>query len=117
MSKIPDFSESDQWIVRSTLAERYGSSPDIQLAETEMRLDRSHSELAPCPTLYWEVEGCHFVIAKVGDNRFRCQFFYRIHQMYGTGTETYDDLAECIVTLLQVQADHHAKEHKGENST
>jgi hypothetical protein len=26
--------------------------------------------------------------------------------MYGTGVEEYDDLSECAVTLLQVQADH-----------
>jgi hypothetical protein len=30
--------------------------------------------------------------------------------MYGTGTEEYDDLSECMVTLLQVQADHVASE-------
>jgi hypothetical protein len=28
--------------------------------------------------------------------------------MYGTGVEEYDDLSECVVTLLQVQADHAA---------
>jgi hypothetical protein len=28
--------------------------------------------------------------------------------MYGTGVEEYDDLSECAVTLLQVQADHKA---------
>ena len=115
MSKIPEFSDSDMWIVKSTLEERYGSAPEIQFAETEMRLDKSRTELVPCPTLYWEKEGCHFVIVKVGDNRFRCQFFYRVHQQYGTGTETYDDLTECIVTLLQVQADHHAKQRAEDN--
>jgi hypothetical protein len=26
--------------------------------------------------------------------------------MYGTGEEEYDDLSECMVTLLQVQADY-----------
>jgi hypothetical protein len=53
------------------------------------------------------------VVVKTGDRRYRCQFFYRIHQMYGTGIEEYDDLTECVVTLLQVQADHHAREHAG----
>ncbi len=38
----------------------------------------------------------------------RCQFFYRRRQMYGTGIPEYDDLAECVVSLLQVQADRHA---------
>ncbi|HHJ15451.1 MAG TPA: hypothetical protein ENJ80_02015 [Gammaproteobacteria bacterium] len=113
MSVIPDFTDSELWIIKSTLQERYGETPEVQLAETELRLDPSRTELAPCPTAYWEVNKCHFIICKTGDNRFRCQFFYRIHQMYGTGTETYDDLTECVVTLLQVQADYEAKQEAG----
>ena len=42
--------------------------------------------------------------------RYRCQFYYRVHQMYGTGEEEYDDLSECMVTLLQVQADYAASQ-------
>ena len=30
--------------------------------------------------------------------------------MYGTGEEEYDDLSECMVTLLQVQADYAASQ-------
>jgi hypothetical protein len=116
MSKIPDFSDSETWVVRSTLEERYGSVPEIQLAETELRLDKGSTQLEPCPTLYWEVDGCHFVICKTGDRNYRCQFFYRIHHMYGTGIPEYDDLAECIVSLLQVQADFQAKQQP-ENET
>ena len=109
MSGIPDFSDSELWIIQSTLEERYGDAPDIQLAETEMRLNRARTELIPCPTAYWEAGDCHFVVVKTGDRHYRCQFFYRVHQMYGTGIEQYDDLTECVVTLLQVQADHHAR--------
>jgi len=116
VSKIPDFSDSEMWIIKSTLEERYGEAPDIQQAESEMRLDRGSIELALCPTVYWETGGCHFVIAKAGDRHYRCQFFYRIHQMYGTGREDYDDLTECVVTLLQVQADHHRQEHAEGNT-
>jgi hypothetical protein len=35
--------------------------------------------------------------------------------MYGTGIEEYDDLSECVVSLLQVQADHRARERSGED--
>jgi hypothetical protein len=28
--------------------------------------------------------------------------------MYGPNVEVFDDLSECMVTLLQVQADHEA---------
>lgn len=110
MSGIPDFSDSELWIIKSTLEERYSAPIEIQLAETEMRLDKSKTELVPCPTVYWEADNCHFVVVKTGDRHYRCQFFYRIHQMYGTGIDDYDDLTECIVSLLQVQADHHATE-------
>ncbi len=112
MSRIPDYSDSELWLIRTTLEERYGAAPEIQLADTEMRLDRGSTELVPCPTAYWEADSCHFVIVKTGDRLYRCQFFYRIHQMFGTGIEEFDDLTECIVTLLQVQADHHVKEQK-----
>ena len=111
MGGIPDFSDTELWTIRSTLQERYGSAPEIQLAETEMRLDPAGIELAPCPAAYWEADNCHFVVAKTGDRRYRCQFFYGIHQMYGTGIDEFDDLTECAVTLLQVQADHHAQAH------
>ena len=109
MSRIPDYSESELWLIRTTLEERYSEAPEIQLADSEMRLERGRTELVPCPTAYWEVDNCHFVIVKTGDRHYRCQFFYRIHQMYGTGIEEFDDLTECIVTLLQVQADHQLK--------
>jgi len=73
-----------------------------------VRLDPYSSELTECPVAYWEHEGCHFVVIKTGDQSYRCQFYYRVHQMFGTGIEQYDDLSECVVTLLQVQADHAA---------
>jgi len=115
MSGIPDFSDSEMWIINATLAERYATPPDIQLAETEMRLDRGTTELVACPTAYWQADDCHFVVVKTGDRHYRCQFFYRIHQMYGTGVDEYDDLTECVVSLLQVQADHHAGEQSEGN--
>ena len=68
MSRIPDYSESELWLIRTTLEERYSKAPEIQLADTEMRLERSSTELVPCPTAYWEVDNCHFVIVKTGDS-------------------------------------------------
>ena len=116
MNRIPDFTDSELWIVRSTLQERYGDHPpELQLAETELRLDLTRTELTLCPAAYWEHGKCHFVIAKTGDKRYRCQFFYRVHQQYGTGRDEYDDLSQCVVTLLQVQADHEAKQRESES--
>jgi hypothetical protein len=112
MQSIPDFNESELWTVKTTLRERYGRDIDVELAETEVRLYRHTTDMVPCPTLYWTVDGCHFLVVKTGAERYRCQFFYRVHQMYGTGVEEYDNLAECVVTLLQVQADYLAKQQQ-----
>ena len=105
MSNIEDFTDSELWIIKTTLKERYGADIEIMLGDTELRLNPYGTELTPCPAAYWEQDGCHFIVCKTGDSRYRCQFYYRVHKMYGTGVEEYDDLSECMVTLLQVQAD------------
>ena len=111
MRSIPEFSESELWVVKSTLRERYGHDVEVELAATELRLNPSSSELTDCPAIYWFFDDCNFLIVKVGDERYRAQFFYRVHQQYGTGVDEFDNISDCVVTLLQVQADHHAAEH------
>ena len=111
MATIPDITETEQWIMRTTLRERYGHDLEIQLADAEVRLHASDRELTPCPVIFWQSEdGCHFVIFKVGERAYRCQFFYKPYKQMGTGLEQYDDLAECAVALLQAQADFVAEE-------
>ena len=77
MSAIADFTKSELWIINTTLEERYGKPVELQLADTELRLNPYETELS-------------------------------------TGEEEYDDLSECMVTLLQVQADHVASKDTGE---
>ena len=110
MASIPDFTKSELWIVEKTLEERYREPVVPESVEIELRLNPLSSVMTPCPALYWERGRAHFVIAKVGEQRYRCQFFYRVHQQYGTGIEEYEDLTECVVTLLQVQADYELKQ-------
>ncbi len=110
MPEIADITDSELWIIKTTLRERYGQDWEVQLADSEIRLSPSDRELTSCPILYWQADGCHFVVFKTGERRYRCQFFFRVHQQFGTGVHEYDDLTECLVSLLQVQADHAAKE-------
>jgi len=42
----------------------------------------------------------------IGESRYRCQFFYSEAEQYGTGKDEYDSLDNCVLTPLQVQADH-----------
>jgi len=106
MSNAPDITDSELWVVKATLNERYGKPVEVQLADVELRLDPAVPELTLCPAMVWKEQGAGFVISKVGDNRFRCQFFYSVREQYGTGKAEYDDLLECVVALLKLQADH-----------
>jgi hypothetical protein len=110
MPEISDITDTELWGIKTTLKERYGHEVEIQLADAEIRLRPADRELSGCPVVYWQADGCNFVVFKAGDRTYRCQFYFRGYQQYGTGRHEYDDLAECIVDLLQTQADYTAKE-------
>jgi hypothetical protein len=110
MAAIPDTTETELWVLKTTLKERYGREIELELGDAEIRLSPADRALTPCPVVHWTAEDCHFVVFKTGDRTYRCQFFYRLYQQYGTGRHEYDDLAECLVDLLQVQADYQARE-------
>lgn len=109
MSEVVEFTDAEIQVVRDTLRERFKQDKEIQLADTELRLNPDSSTMSMCPTLYWEHDGCHFVLCKLGRQRFFCQFFYGTNDQYGTGREEYDDILDCVTTLLRVQADHELK--------
>ncbi len=112
MSDVPDITETELWIIDTTLQERYGHKIDVHFEDSEIHLNPSDRDTTSCPTLYWQVDGCNFVIVKTGDNNYRCQFFYKPYKQLGTGISDYDNLTECVVSLLQVQADHAAGEKR-----
>jgi hypothetical protein len=103
---IPDFDDSERALVARLVAQRYGKPVAIELADSELRLDPASDTMTQCPTLYWQARGAQFVIWKTDERRYRCQFFYADADHYGTGRDEYDDLAQCTLTLLRVQADH-----------
>ena len=110
MDTIRDFTETEEWLVGTTLRERYGRDFELQLADAETRLNPADRDLSSCPVFVWEADGSDFVIFKTGERRYRCRFFYRGYQQYGTGIHEYDDLTECTVSLLQAQADYVAQQ-------
>lgn len=109
MSDPNDFTSEEIRAVELTLNERYGKPIKTELADVELRLDPAERELTSYPALYWEDNECHFVVCKIGKSKFYCQFYYRGYDQYGTGIREYDDLIDCVVTLLRVQADHQLK--------
>jgi hypothetical protein len=109
---ISDFSKEMQEYVSGLLQQRYGHEVELQLADSELQLNLLEEELTLCPTLFWIERGANFVVYKVGENLFRCQFFYSPAEQFGTGHDSYDDIEKCVVTLLQVQADHESQSTK-----
>ena len=108
MHNITDFSETELWTIQSATDERWGKGEvELHLADVEMSLHSDDRTLTSCPAVFWQVSECNFVVIKTGESRYRCQFFYNnsIEQL-GTGIKEFDELAHCVVTLLQVQADH-----------
>jgi len=107
--KIPDFNDTELWVIRQAVSERFRKQVDIQQADAELRLDPGDRELTLCPVVYWREDKAQFVIFKTGKKNYRNQFFYSVREQYGTGRDEYDDIGECVMTLLQVQADHAVK--------
>jgi hypothetical protein len=105
---ISEFSNSEWQLVSRILHERYGRPVEPQLADVDLQLDPASQALTTCPALYWKELGAEFILVKVDDQAYRCQFLYSAEEQFGTGRDTYDDLADCVTTLLRLQADHHA---------
>lgn len=103
---VPDITSTERWVVETAIKERWGAGAiELQVADSDIRLEPSDREMTPCPTLYWTDDVAHFVIFKVGDGLYRSQFFYSKREQYGTGRREYDDLAECVSLLLKMEAD------------
>jgi len=104
--KPADFTDIELKLVNQSLLERYGHAVAVQVADAEIQLGAEDDPLTECPTMYWQERGAHFVVFKVGDSRYMAQFFYSEATQFGTGKPSFDNLGDCVVTLLQVQSDH-----------
>ena len=115
MNPVPDIVGVERQVVESALEERYGKAVPTELADVELRLAPGDPQLSACPTLYWESRGAAFVLAKIAEGRWRAMFFYPAEprgEQYGAGRPEYDDLLECVTSVLRAQADHE-KDRKG----
>jgi hypothetical protein len=104
---IPDFTDAEWQLVNQILLERYSRLVQLQSADVELQLDPTSETLTICPSLYWNELGAEFIVSKLADQRFRCQFFYSADEQFGTGRDFYDNLGDCVTNVLQLQADHH----------
>lgn len=106
MTSVLDITDTEQWVIKTPLRERYGRERAFQLADAEIRPHPSERELNRCPAIVWQSDGgCTFAIFKGGERKYHCKLSYKPYKQMGTGIEEYDDLAEYAVAVLQAQAD------------
>ena len=106
---IPDFTDTERWTVQSAVDERWGrGETELHLADVEILLMPEDTSPTSCPAIFWIKGECNFVVIKTDERCYRCQFFYKsdLEQQLGTGIKEFDDIATCVVTLLQTQADY-----------
>ena len=107
MNAIADVTDTGKWTVRSSLDQRWGKDTVyLHIVDVEARLDPGDRELPDCPALYREHAGCHFVIIKTSQKRYRTRFYYGNREQFGSGVPEYENLGNCVLSLLRLQADH-----------
>lgn len=97
-----DFSLFEKNIVKNLINERW-SGVDVELADVEVSRTSSGKSL-PYPALVWEASKCTFVVIKVDESAYKCIFYYLGTQRFDTGVNEYDDLNDCILSIMKVQA-------------
>lgn len=107
MSDSVSFTDKEQLQVRSVLRKRWDKGEvSIQIVDVDMRVADSEEENTECPAIYWDASDYHFLLMKVAENKFRPQFFYQDSEEAGAVELEFDDIAECAMALLKMQANH-----------
>ncbi len=110
MLLVSEFTDSELYNIRQILTQRYERDVGVELAACELIVDKNTRQATRYPAVFWYAQGTNFMVFKLGSAQYRGQFFYTPHEQYGTEIEQYANLDECVVELLQTQADHDRKQ-------
>ena len=102
-----DWSATELNIINDGILKRWKSyKPELNFADVELKVLPNDKELTAFPAAVWRKNDCYFVVIKIDSNTYKNIFYYENSKQFGTGIEKYNDLYTCVITLLQVQADH-----------
>jgi hypothetical protein len=113
---IKPFTARERHLISQTLLERFGHPVALEPVDAELQLNLLKEEFAFCPSIMWRENGANFIVFKTGDERYRCLFYYNEAMLFGTGKDEYNNLGDCVVTLLQVHADQEEQSRKIRNA-
>ena len=100
-----DYTETEIDAVERTLRQRYREDIEIHLADCEVQPDQKKDEVVERPAIFWQAQGCNFIIIKMDEKRFEGRYFYNPGKQFGSGQQLYKDVANCALSLLRCQAD------------
>jgi len=112
-----DFSGREWQLVHELLQHRYGARVELDPIEVDVAAGAgADGEPASCPGLHWCERGAHFVVVRTGDAAWRGQYFYDDDTLRGPGDRLFDDLGDCVTTLLRLQADDERQRAAGQTT-
>ena len=100
-----DYSEAEVRAVEETLRQRYREDVDVHLADCEVQSDSNAEELVERPALFWQAQGCNFIVIKMDNERFEGRYFHSPSEQFGSRQQVYKDVVNCMLALLRDQAD------------
>ena len=113
---IKPFSARERNLISQALLERFGHAVPLQAVDAELQLNLLKEEFAMCPSVMWKENGANFIVFKTGDERFRSLFYYNEATQFATGKDEYDNLGDCVGTLMQVKTDQQEESRKVRNA-
>lgn len=98
-----DFSPTELKTIEKATSERW-KDVELHLADIEITRSASDENTTLCPAVVWETTDCTFVIIKVDEFVYKSVFYYLGTKQIDTGVSEYNDLKDCVLTLMKVQA-------------
>jgi hypothetical protein len=100
-----NFTESEIEATKKLVDERW-KDKDVSIHLADIEYTKEGEEAVNLyPALVWEDKSSTFVVLKMGMLSYKSFFYYLKNKRYDTGVLEYNDLNECVTTLMQSQAD------------
>ena len=100
---VNDFSTTELNIIKKAIAGRW-KDINIHLADIDVAIASNDKKSTLCPAVVWETADCTFVIIKTAEFSYKNLFYYLGSQRFDTGIAQYNDLNECVLSLMKAQA-------------
>ena len=100
-----NYTQSEIDATKKLIDERW-KDKDVTVHLADINYEKEGEETSqPYPALVWEDKHSTFVVLKMGMLAYKSFFYYLKNKRYDTGVLEYNDLQECVTSLMQSQAD------------